>query len=580
MEPVGIGIDFGARGLRVAFAAEAAGLVSVEHGLAPNVAWLRFERSPSRLGVSFPSLKSRLVPASLVRDEDDGWPSQQVTKALAGAKLSVEGQTGRPVRRATVCVPASYPSQPRAAFHEAALAAGFAEVDLITDSVGAVLAHTAVRSPPATVLIFGAGYEGIELGLVRVVKGHLRVLAYESGATAGAALDEMVMAGWARALGPIVGQARWNASEWMMVRDAAEVVKEELGAADQVVFPIDVADRSGNVPPVGFSRHDFENVLKQVFVPVVGLLKPLLGKADMSPIDIDEVIVVGGTTRIPMLRALLLEALGREPVLAPPGALAFGAALHASRLGSRLGEISFQLEGDAKTTSPGVHAGDGALLRATAVVTGAQLDDAPAPRATLTANESARTGELLEPGALERFVATLVGAGEVDRARAELGDLIRQVQVALDELPVAQADADASPTSPAYRSRLALANARACLEKRQFARAVSESHHAWTRLPDDPEILDQMIDIHCEAAMANGAFEQYADAIRWLMCAFGHDESNAHTRSLLAQRHYVHAQDLYRQGRPSDAFEAVEHCLVWDPEHPGATELHRTLVSG
>lgn len=579
MEPISVGIDFGAKGLRVAFAAEAAGFVSVEHGLAPNVAWLRCERSPSGPGVSFPSLKSMLVPTSLVRDEGDRWASQQLTEALAGAKQSVEGQTGRPVRRATACVPARYPSQPRAAFHEAALAAGFAEVDLITDSVGAVLAHTAVRPPPATVLVFGAGYESVELGLVRAVKGHLRVLAYESAVTAGATLDDMVIAGWAKALGPMMSRARWNASQWMMVRNAAETVKQELGAADQVVFPIDVADRSGTAPQVGFLRYDFEDAVKQVFGPVVGLLKPLLAKADMPPTEIDEVVLVGGTTRIPMLRALLLEALGHKPIMAAPGALAFGAALHASRLGSKLAEISFQFEGKPENISRGAHAGDGASLRATAVVTGAQPDHATVSRATLIADETAGAGELLASGALERFVAALVKAGEVDRARAELENLIRQAQTALDDLPVAQADADTSPTSPTYRSRLALANARACLERRQFARAVSESHHAWKMLPDDPEILDQMIVIHCEAAMANGAFDQYKDAIRWLMCAFGHDESNARTRSLLARRHYVHARELLDRSRPKEALEAVEHCFTWDPEHADAVELHRTLVS-
>lgn len=582
MEPASIGIDFGARGLRVAFAAEATGLVSVEHGLTPHVPWLRCERAPSNLGMSFPSLKSKLVPTHLVSDEHDRWPSQQLTEALAGVRLSVEEQTGHPVQRATACVPARYPSQPRAAFHEAALAAGFTEVDLITDSVGAVLAHTAVRPPPATVLVFGAGYEGVELGLVRAVKGHLRVLAYETGKVAGATLDELVIEAWTTAIDPIMNRARWTTSEWMKVREAAEAVKEKLGTNDPVVFPIDITDRHGKTTSVAFSQQGFKDALAQVFQPAIDSLHRLLNKAGMGPKNIDAMVIVGGTTRIPQLRSMLAEVLRQDPVVASPGALAFGAALHASRLGSRLGEISFQLEGETESTSPRSHAGGRTLLRAAAVVTRAQPDDPRASRATLTADEQTGTGELLAPGAMERFVAALVEAGKVDRAKEELENLIRQAQTALDELPAAHTEAteaDTSPTSPAYRSRLALANARAFLEKRQFARAISESHHAWKRLPDDPDVLDQMIDIHCEAAMANSAFEQYKDAIRWLMCAFGHDESNTRTRSLLAARHYVHAQDLHSRNRPQDALETAEQCLVWDPEHTGAAELLNTLVS-
>ncbi|MCA1702065.1 MAG: Hsp70 family protein [Actinobacteria bacterium] len=222
MKPLHIGIDLGSMGLRVAYAAEGSEAVSLEHGPVEDAGWLFCERCPaSRLGVSFPSLKSRLGASAQLWDEDGpSVPSQTLTKTLAQAKRNVEEQTGRPVAKAVVCVPALYPTSQREALHDAALAAGFAAAHLINDSVGAVTAHTADRHSPATVLVFGAGYHGFELGLTRVVKGHVRALAYEGGSVAGADVDQFVLEGLLHAIaasGWVLSEGQWDAKQWMSI---------------------------------------------------------------------------------------------------------------------------------------------------------------------------------------------------------------------------------------------------------------------------------------------------------------------------------------------------------------------------
>lgn len=589
MEPLNIGVDFGSVGLRVAYAAEGHAVASLEQGPVHGAGWLLCERSPSsRVGVTFPSLKSRLgAPFRLLGEEGGPTPYQTVTEALAGARRNVEKQACRPVAQVVLCVPARYHTSQRAALRDAALAAGFAAVHLINDSVGAAIAHAAGRPSPATVLVFGAGYEGFELGLVRVAKGHVRALAYEGGiGRAGAALDELVLDAWAETIsasGLILDEGRWDVSRWMEVRTVAQAVKETLGTADHdhVVFPIDDTTRSGRTGGVWFRRQAFEEVVRQVFLAEVSLVQPLLQKAGMAPTDVDAVILVGGTTRIPALQASLAEAVGCVPVVAPLDLLAQGAALHAAGLGSKLGGVPFEAERVTEAEERTAPSADNVVLRATAAFTEGLAAGAAVPSdATLAADEVESMPRLLQPGALERHVARLVSAGEVERARAELGELIREAQVALDGLPAAQGHAQLSPISPAYRSQLALSNARSCLERREFARAVSESHYAWKIAPDDPKILDDMIDVHCEAAMVNAAPEQYKDAIRWLECAFGHDESNARTRSLLAERHYLQAQELHRRGHHQEALLAAERCLRWDPDYPEAAELQRVLTAG
>jgi hypothetical protein len=115
------------------------------------------------------------------------------------------------------------------------------------------------------------------------------------------------------------------------------------------------------------------------------------------------------------------------------------------------------------------------------------------------------------------------------------------------------------------------------LAEGQHEAAVRESRRAWQESPNSPDIFEEMIDIHCGAAMANDAPEGYADAMNWLRLAYGYDESNAKVRALLAERSYMHARQLAEGGRRREALQAVELCLVWDPEHKKGRELRQAL---
>jgi molecular chaperone DnaK (HSP70) len=595
MEPLHIGIDLGSTALRLAYAAEGAEVVSLDcgdpgGGSPDGAGWLRCERSPvSRLGVSFLSLKSRLGDSARHWDDAGGpAPAQLLTEALARAKRSVEEQTGRTVAQAVISVPALYPTSNRAALHDATLAAGFRAAHLINDSVGAVTAHAAGRTSPATVLVFSTGYHGFELGLARVVKGHVRALAYEGGEMAGAALDRLLLEGFIHEVNAdsrVLDERQWDSAQWMEIRAAAQATKEQFETADQVVFPLGVLTKGGKIISIGFEQQSFEQAVRQLFQPAVNLVDTLLDKAGMSRPDLDAVVLVGGTTRIPALQTMVADMVGCAPVVAPPTSLAVGAALHAAGLGLQAGTVLLEAERVVDAPEASAPAADSVVLRGTVKLAESSPSSASLLAAgKLTADKAASVLTLFTPDALQRHVDRLVEAGQQERARAELGELIRAARAALTRLPdsaepAAPAPAALSPTSPAYRSQLALSNARSCLERRQFARAVAEAHYAWQLGADDPAILDEMIEIHCQAATANSAPDQYQEAIGWLMCAFSHDESNVRTRALLAERHYLKAQELHRRGQTKDALQAVEHCLRWGPDYPGAAQLQRSLTS-
>lgn len=581
MKPLHLGIDLGSMGLRVAYATEGSGVADFEIRSADGDGWLRCERSAShRVGVFFPSLKTKLGATA---GHDGGpAPSETLITALARAKHDVEERAGRPVAQAVICVPTFYPTSQRTAVHDAVLAAGFGAAHLINDSVSAVTAHTAGRTSPATVLVFGAGYHGFELGLARVVKGHIRVLAYEGGSVAGADLDQLVLEGVMRAAKDWgLGERQWDPTHWLRVRAAAQTVKEQLGTADQVAFPLGALLRSGTAMQVNVQRQDFEEVVRDAFLPAVRLVDALLRQADMSRTELDVVVLTGGTARIPALQSLVTDAVGRPPIVAAPTALAVGAALHAAGLGAEATPALFDAERFADPREDELPDPNSVALRATLSVTeGNPPASAAFPALVIVPAIPAASGpDMLSPGSLTRHVSQLVSAGEVERARTELRELIREAQATLDDLPDSRKPAVLSPASPAYRSQLALSTARSCIERGQFAMAVSESHYAWKLGPGDPDVLDKMIDIHCQAAHPNSAPEQYDDAIRWLLCALSHDESNARIRAQLAERHYHQAQELHRRREAKQALRAVESCFGWDPAHPGAIELQRILTA-
>jgi tetratricopeptide (TPR) repeat protein len=185
----------------------------------------------------------------------------------------------------------------------------------------------------------------------------------------------------------------------------------------------------------------------------------------------------------------------------------------------------------------------------------------PAPAGHRSASNTA------SPGVDE--ARRLAEHGQWDEAVALLRKIIDEAQGLLNEVAV-------MPRAPKPPSSRSLHRARTFLQGRRFDEAVGASHLAWQQEPTRPEVFEAMIDIHCAAAMASTDVEHFADADRWLRCAYGHDPSDARVRGLLAERTYSHAHELNALGRLGEAVQALEQGLEWNPDHRPTQELlHR-----
>jgi tetratricopeptide (TPR) repeat protein len=572
---VNLGVDFGGTGLRAAYAIPGEPVRFVELP-STHWPWLLYEPArSSRLAVAFPSLKSRLgVTASVPIDGRLTSPSSLVTRALEAVRRRVEGEGSMAVGKAVISVPARYTSAQRAALRDAALQAGLAEVQLINDSVAAVIAQA---SQSGTFLVYAMGYGGFELGLVRAASGRHRVLGYEgASAPGGSTLDLQVLAGWIETLRLhrlLPDMSRLDTANWLQLRGAAQRVKEELGAKEQVMFPLHPHRADRMVTRVLFERAGFEANLRETVATTIDQARALLEQSHLTTADVDTVLLVGGSTRMRSLQAIVETALGVKPALAQPEDVARGAALHADRLGGmppsghedRVAEAADQVEGAVGETS---------VLTATVVTTPSPDSAGVEWLVPAAENRGSLQGDAA-PGPPRELdeARRLADQGQGDQAVALLRQVIAEAQALLDQ--VVGTAAPSSSASPGALRSIALA--RALLGQHKYEEAVSASHAAFEQARESPDVFEAMIDVHCQAAMSEVTVEGFPDAERWLRCAYSHDQSNAQVREFLAQRTYLHARQLSRLGQRKEALRALDECLTWDPGHRAGQDLQQSL---
>lgn len=554
MPEVSLGVDLGSTGLRAAWTPPG-GTPRFSRMPAALWPWPLCEPSPSRTGPPvFSSLKDRLADTRPVATDTDGRPlvaRELVTVALRALRAQVEADTSEPVGQTVVAVPARFESTQRTALRDAAYDAGLERTRLISDSVAAVVGHTR-GTDSGTFLVYGMGSAGFELGLVRAAQGHYRALAYEGGAAPGGrSLDAELLNELLRVLGShpdsrteLAGTARWEAADWQALRARTERVKEELGGEPTLHGPPSLLTlHVSGQGAVEFTKESFHRFLGARLDRVASRVDTLLADGGLTAETLDAVLLTGGSTRLAAVRGRA-ERPGVACVPGPPELIGRGAAAYAEILSRSAGPPPDDRLGVAPPETGGYPAGgrDGA-------------------------------GE-----ASSGLVATVVRARRADPAAAPPvaqqvppPEPVPQPEPQPEPPPVPEPPAPVGGPEP-------LARARALLAKKQYAHAVQESHLAWQARPEQPDIFEGMIDVHCQAALAADGPEHAGHATRWLECAYQHDRTNVRLRELLAEHLYQHALALQQRGRTAEAVTALERCVGWGPEHRAAYELLARLT--
>ncbi len=597
-EQVHVGLDFGSLGLRAAcFSGGRVVALSGEPGWSDPARWLLCERSPDAApGVRFVPVKSVLGMRAGEPAGAGNGGAAAVRGFVQGLRGMVERECGGTPGQLAIAVPALYSTARRQALREIAQAAGFGRVRLLNDGMAAAIAHMHGCPEPRTLLVLSMGYSGVEIAVIRAAKSHYRGLAYHgSTACGGAVFDMSVLCG---CLLTLAEKGLWwpppdlAAEHWLAWRQTAQDAKEAFSRAEEAVVDVGIPTRAGRLTAsIRVLGADFRRLAGELLARSLRPLERILTEANLAISDIDELVLAGGSTRLELVRHMVAERCSRAPVVLPDEALAQGAALYAAHLEMEAGGEAAPWPGlaaDAPDVLAPATRGVTVSLAIPEAAGGAlQASLPPVRRVRLTLElppEAARpepwpapaAGELAaeEPDILRQRLLDrarqLAAQGGHEAAARLLEGLIEESQALL-----AAVRTRGAPSREAAAE--ALRRAEEFLQAGQYQQAVEQAHVAYSLEPDAPAVFQQMIEVHCRAAMASCSREGYAQAMRWLMCAHGHDSTNPVVHQRIAERHFLHARQVSARGDSVEALRALEECLYYEPEHAQARELQTAL---
>jgi heat shock protein 1/8 len=262
-------------------------------------------------------------------------PEELSAIILRDMKRLVQEASLRPCTNAVITVPAYFTDMQRQATRRAGELAGLHVLRIINEPTAAAIAYGLDRALESTVLVFDLGGGTLDTSILNIDNGVFEVLA-TAGDThlGGEDFTDNCVAYFAPP--GLAGRDRAR------LKCACEYAKKTLSTADSTFIDIEI---SGQEFHRKLTRTLFEELNVDLFERCMALVRRCLTDARKTVSDIDEVVLVGGATRMPRIRARLEEMFGKPPNTSvhPDEAVAQGAAIQAAVLGGvkseRLGEM-------------------------------------------------------------------------------------------------------------------------------------------------------------------------------------------------------------------------------------------------
>jgi molecular chaperone DnaK len=282
-----------------------------------------------------------LIPHQVVEREAEGGRKVLHVK-IAGKEHTPEELSAlilREVRRragnptkAVITVPAYFDDSQRQATRDAGRIAGLDVLRIVNEPTAAALAYGLDRRKSGTVAVYDLGGGTFDCSILTITDGVFKVLSTNGDTHLGGDdFDHALMAVAAGELGTDL--ASRDPQLLQHLRDQAERTKIALSVADSVEFALDLPDRGIKYRRT-VTRAELESLLKPFIDRTLDKCRSALRDAQLTPKDVDEVVLVGGSTRIPYVRRRVGEFFGRTPhtELNPDEVVALGAAVQADIL--------------------------------------------------------------------------------------------------------------------------------------------------------------------------------------------------------------------------------------------------------
>ena len=255
--------------------------------------------------------------------------SAEILKAL---RARAESALDKPVERAVITVPAYFDDAARTATRDAARVAGLEVLRLVNEPTAAALAYGLDKGSEGLYAVYDLGGGTFDFSLLRLEKGVFQVLATGGDTALGG--DDFDRAIAERMLGERKRDGLADAVDEGAVKTAlalARVMKEQLSDRDKTSGRLELF---GTPSFHALARQEFETMIASFIARTVDIARHVLADAGVTAAEVQGVVRVGGSTRLPLVRAEVARMIGKPALtdIDPDEVVALGAALQAEAL--------------------------------------------------------------------------------------------------------------------------------------------------------------------------------------------------------------------------------------------------------
>jgi molecular chaperone DnaK len=266
-------------------------------------------------------------------------PPEISAMILQKLKQAAEEYLGQPIGKAVITVPAYFNDAQRQATKDAGQIAGLEVMRIVNEPTAAALAYGLDKKKDETIAVYDFGGGTFDISILEVGEGVVEVKATNGDTHLGGdnldqRIIDWIITEFRNSEGIDLGKDRMALQR---LRESAEKAKMELSTVMEtdINLPFITADATGPKHlQMKLTRAKFEQLVDDLLQKTVGPTKQALADAGLDPSKIDEVVLVGGSTRIPKVQAIVKELFQREPHkgVNPDEVVAVGAAIQAGVL--------------------------------------------------------------------------------------------------------------------------------------------------------------------------------------------------------------------------------------------------------
>ncbi|MEO5895343.1 MAG: molecular chaperone DnaK [Vicinamibacterales bacterium] len=273
-------------------------------------------------------------------------PPEISAMVLQKLKQAAEEYLGSTVTKAVITVPAYFNDAQRQATKDAGQIAGLEVMRIVNEPTAAALAYGLDKKKDETIAVYDFGGGTFDISILEVGEGVVEVKATNGDTHLGGDNLDQKIIDWIidefrKDEGIDLGKDRMALQR---LREAAEKAKMELSSVmeTEINLPFITADATGPKHMVKkLTRAKFEQLVDDLLQKTVGPTKQALKDAGVDPSKIDEVVLVGGSTRIPKVQQIVKDLFGKEPHkgVNPDEVVAIGAAIQAGVLAGEVKDL-------------------------------------------------------------------------------------------------------------------------------------------------------------------------------------------------------------------------------------------------